>query len=57
VLADVHPSSLRPIGTVPRRGFETAIHARARPSPHITVAELALDSKLRPLGTSQPVVV
>jgi hypothetical protein len=56
VLAGVHLSSLRPIGTGPRRGFETAIHARVRTSPHIVVAAQALDSKLRPLGTPHPVV-
>ncbi len=56
VLAGEHPSRLRRIGTAPRQGFETAIHARVKTSPQMIVAAQGLDSKLRPLGTSPPLV-
>jgi hypothetical protein len=48
VYAGNSPNALRPVATAPRRAFETAIKARARPY----VAVRALDAKGRTLGWS-----
>jgi hypothetical protein len=53
VLAGPSPSALRPLATTLKQGFETVLHAPARPYVQV----VALGAKARPLGRSsvQPV--